>query len=671
MFERLIRYAAAASAERRDMLTLQDVTLCLCWAGQPAAPEANPETRARILDQVAAWQHRPGPPNPETLGRRHQNLLRRALDRLEAGPDASIPRDMADWLLCLDQHAGQAPAMHERVLELLAPHRDRLRDAVESLPEDPVCRYLRGNAAYASAADFRAAAPEKLEEFAGVALHGHGPTLRFQTHLRILDDLPDECTAIVEDHDCDIQGYLLGRLLVRGGCDAGENVAGTVIARTGDIRCRIIVDTARAVAKGGSVHCRHARGPRAVYAARTIRATGSLRRGCYIARVVQAAEEIRGGRVEVSASAEAPYFRPDGDTRLDLVLRLELSCEDYGEVLSGPRRKMLAEAYRRRARAQALAQQHEAACHEVEAHAQSALMYLLGGGIEQRRLAEFLRLERRRDTLERLMRSLRQSLEDGLERLVRAGQGAPLPEEEIGGAVLLPPEGDAESDPDLAREAALVRALDAKLRGRANDRSACWRMLEEARAKLEKVQEQHRSLQAQLVQREEQILAVVAKLNPRTSGAPPQKLQILRHLVEHARSQPGAIVSPDRLRQPIVARAFKGIERWSKRAQEYGEDAAAARQDFDEIVRALKDEHEIHLEAGATPRRPARALGRFAPGVRVFQHLFDEDAGAHLAKALRTFDREDEAPRVITRAGAEMLLAPDGPPSGQDPDQEL
>jgi hypothetical protein len=639
MFERLVRYVATASDNQLSLLKLQDMALCALWRGTPEADSQN--ALAEKLDAaMKRWLHSTPLPVTHTEGRRHQTLLRMAVDFLDHPAQDAMPPDFARLLLAAVTLG--APTAHAtRLYALVQPAIPRLEAlAGQEGPGAPL-QQLRGRVVYAFPDELAKAPVQRIASYRGIRIDQRGPLFRAANHVRLLGDLPHDCLLIVEHGGCNIDGYLLGTLMCAGDCEVRENIGGKLAVSEGNVRCRGIIDRAWVSAKAGNVHCSHAHAPERVSAAGIIRVTGEVLRGSYYAQCLIAGGEVRGAHAEVTRLLEAPVLGAHRDQWLEIVLRRELSCEDYGQLLSGDVRQAVAETYRRRQAAHDYASMAAAAALEAERFAESALMFLFGGGIGQRRLDDLLAMQRRLNVLDRIDRNLQRLLDQAEERLLRGDAATVFPEEEIA------PEDEAE-DPEDSPEWDTLKQLDEEVHA-ARDRGHLWRILMDLRRNREQVGKQRARLILEVQSKEQELLATGPFNDLRSAtdkGA--AKLHILQRVLPMLQKQTQGPLA-DRLRAPFLARTLAAIDRRLARASRYEGLATRATLVFRELAEELRRAHSVQVsDYDQTHSDGARVHGRFDGGVHLFLDFYTADGTTRPPGSRIELEAPESEPRTIS-----------------------
>ncbi len=625
MLERLAEYIAELPEEALGGLLIQDVALGQAYAMAGAIYPSEKAKAQRIAKQAAAWQQRVRPPDEKTEGRRHQWLLREIIDKLEQDTREHLDSDETAFLQAvLSSIKGVAFGKpFDRLRELLAPHAEYVtRRAAERRPA-PGLPLLSKRIQYATEVDIQSAPQRETRLLAGIELPCRGPVLTCPCHLRILGDVPDRCTVVVDGEGvCSVDGYILGRVLSKQHCEVRGNIAGVLIVLYGDIRARGIINNGYVVAKMGNVFCRNAQGPRLVFAGRTISIAESAMLGRYITRVLTVGREVCGGQLHVCERAEAGWFRYLGPSDLRIVLRRELCCEDYGEVTGEELNRLLSEAYRLRSLAHNMDIMARLARREAEHTAQSTLMFLFGGSETHKKLVDIAAARRRLDAIERLTNNVRGVLESTQDGLMRKLELIPVPDQDV-----LDIDSERLIDRELAREseeAAMPRSLPGARR--INPVQAA-RILADAGKKLQHLAKERATLEKTIAKREKEMQALEQyETLLKSSGKANTKLELLVTILPTLRKQPESSPVAVRLKSPFVELSLRNIDRRLRQGNEYREHSATCRKGFQAVSDRLGKDFQVRvLENPGTDDDAARVTGRFERGILIYMDMYTEN----------------------------------------------
>ncbi len=622
MIEGLVEYVAGLPVEEAGRLNLQDMALCQAWGAADPSDARGAALRARI----DAWKAAPVRADEETEGRRHQLLLRESIEALEHDKHQDLLGDELAFVgaaLDLARASAQADCFG-RVLGLLGKHEQALEGRRVALKPSAGLSSLTGRIEYASERDIRRAPHRETRLLAGIELPSRGPVLTCQSNLRVLGDVPDNCTVVVEgDAACSVEGYVLGRVLAKRDCEVRGNIAGIAVVLHGDVRARGIINNATVVAKMGSVHCRNAQGPRLIFASKAIHVAEGAMLGRFVTRFMSVANDVRGGQIQVSGMVEAGHFRHLGASNLAIVLRRELSCEDFGEVTGTELNRLLSDAYRLRGLAHNYDTMEGMARRECEHQAQSTLMYLFGGSETHKKLEDMATAQRRLKTLERTVDTLGEVLEAAEDHLSqRDSAGRSFASEEVGQGL----EDDGPLDQDLAQEHEAARKYRQKLKSRKLSTAQAADMLSELNEKLERLDKERENLEVTIAQRakELQSLEQYGKLLSK-GGKSTTKLDMLQRILPSLRKQPPQSPVVGRLKSAFVEMALRNVDRQLRHATQYNELASKYRNDFQAVSDRLGKDFQMRVLENPSESEVARAIGRFDGGVRIYMDVFIED----------------------------------------------
>ena len=493
MFERLAEWVASWPDDKVAALLLQDMALCRAWAHSCRQESEKEALRAALVPRVRYWQGCRVTHTEETAGRRHQLLLRNAIELLKTGELDRLDGDQAELLIAAHDIVTECvdPAGLGRPLRLIGPHVQRLKAMAAMKQPSAGLAVSARRLQYVSEEDIKNAPVRETRLLAGIELPGRGPVMTVPSHVRILGDVPDGCTVVVEGSShCLVDGYVMGRVLCKTHCEVRGNIAGAVIALKGAIRARGVVNNATVVAKLGSVHISSAQGPRLIFGGTAIKVAHGTMLGHYITREMMVGQDARGGRIEVSQQVRARRFGHLGGTHLDIVLRSSLSSEDFGEVTGKELKKLLSEAYRLRRQMRNFETIATIAQREAEHAARSVLLFLFGGSATQKRIEGLTGMQARLNLIGRMVTNLAASIthaEAGFDALLAAG----APE-------LLPLDPDEPLEPELEKQRQEVLRLQKALGQRLKDRREKSQVIRNAIERLQRLNKERVALQAAL-----------------------------------------------------------------------------------------------------------------------------------------------------------------------------
>ena len=226
MFERLLEYANALEDDGHTGLFLQDVALCGAWYESYDGNATILRPYNRLPRLIEAWTAHITAQQLNTEGRRHQWLLRDEIDALQDGRLPHMERDELDFIAAVFAIGRRVadPQVFRRVLELLHPFVEDLRTRRETLALLPGMPNVSKMNNVINSADIKRARSRQVGSVAGIAMPGRGPILGARGHVKVLDDVPDNCTLVVENGSCSVEGFVFGRVAVHHDCDVRENI---------------------------------------------------------------------------------------------------------------------------------------------------------------------------------------------------------------------------------------------------------------------------------------------------------------------------------------------------------------------------------------------------------------------------------------------------------------
>ena len=587
------------------------------WRGEDRGKE--------LRERISHWQVHWEPPDPGTEGRRHQLLLRELIDALDEGRPDDLNADEAAFLCAVHRLSSGMRDLDafQRLRERLNRPMGALSKRVAEEGTAPGLPGLWRRMGYVTERELRGAPHRESRLLAGIELPCRGAVYETAANLRVLGDVPDNCTVVTEGNaTCCVEGYVLGRVLAKRQCEVRGNVSGVVIVLREDVRARSIINNATAIAKMGSVYCRNAQGPRLVFGGKEIHIAEGVILGQYITRSMVVGNEVRGGQIQVSQRVESKGFRHLGASNLAIVLRRELCCEDFGEVTGEELNQLLSEAYRLRRLAHNYDSMESLARRECEHQAQSALMYIFGGSETHKKLEDIAAARRRLTTLERTANNLQLVLEAAEDRLARRGGG----EHFMGEDALLSFEEVASDDQDLAQENEEAKKFQQKLRSRSLSRTQAANIVSDVKKRLSRLDDERESLDELVVQRsrEMQSLDQYDRLLGK-SGKSATKLELLKNILPSLKQQPADSPSGVRLASQFVQMALRNVDRQLRHASENASLATKYRNEFHAVTERLGKDFQIRVLENPAEEEAARAVGRFDGGVRIYLDVFADN----------------------------------------------
>lgn len=649
MLKRLIDFVASPPPGHAVKLTLQDMALCQQWLESHSRRGLQDSIGTAVANALQRWKAHPDSPDLNTAGRRHQLLLRDLLDLLRNHRAELLSTDEANFLDTVLKVAREigSHAITRRVAELLEPHVDTLKIRRATRESTPGLAPLERRIQYAAERDLQAAEITHIRLLAGIELPCRGPVFKSSGHLRVLGDIPDGCTVVVEnDGCCSVDGYLMGRLLSKKHCEIRHNISGVAIVLTGQIRARGIINNGVAISKMGSVYCVNAQGPRLVFGGQSIDVAENTLMGRFVTRHMRVGGEVRGSRLEISGEATAEYFRHLGMSNVAVVLRRELSCADFGEVTGADLNQLLSRAYALRRHARNFSHLALAARREADHSAQSILMFIFGGGEVQKRLESLLRAQRRHAFVTNVVENLCNMLMDAEEGPYRPSETeAPDPAESLDTEY-----GDeyeellaVQAETSVLRNSLCSAELDRReatlLIRKVREKLAAMRMLQAQMA--DQVLQEERAVQN--IEKYEQILAGGGK------GA--TKLEVLQRILPALNQQSAESAIGKRIRSGFTVRALRTVERAVRHASAFEQKALEHLTNFRAVSERLGKDYQIRiLENPEDEGSVARVTGRFECGSRIYMNEYVENL-ADIPPDAITLTPNDPDLRTYLRAG--------------------
>lgn len=651
MVKRLVEHVAARSPEEIAGLSLQDMGLCMTFY-EACLADAEAKERWSALPRAAvvwASQHNHGARRSE--GRRTQWLLRDLIDILEAEGPESLAWDECGFLgavYALSRKASQSSDF-ERPRSLLQPYIRSLEARKTALQKKKSFRKIERRITIVSEEDIQAAKPREIQVFAGIDMVSRGPVLVLRGHAQVLNAVPENCTLVVEAGSCSVEGFVLGRLAVSGHCDVRDSIAGSVVAKEGDIRARKIIDKALVVAKQGRVHCRETHNPALIYAGAEILVRGPAAMGRYIAPRIVVDASLTGATAEVSRSLAADLVGhlPGYDARI--VLRNHITCEDYGEHPDNDASLLMRRAYALERRIDGLETLLRQTEGEAEFHASTTIFFLCTSGSSQRHVENIQHAQRRLAILKRLMAGLK-SLAAAAQDSIAQPNGEPSEET---GSVAQEIEGEmrmflseGQLDHDLRTAMATMSGLKQKLDEARRSRKLLSSVLQRVRSQLESCVAEAAELNEEVEKSERELKAVLDKVPQLKSGQGVRtNVEILKRVVTTLASQSGALA--DKLRSPFAQLMLRNVRSRQEMAKKYRSLIQELESEYQSISTKLEKNYQIHVARGGEATLPF-VRARFEAGVWIAGDSFALEAEEPHDAVLRTAEIAD-APRIYHR----------------------
>ncbi|MCX5770909.1 MAG: hypothetical protein NTZ09_11645 [Candidatus Hydrogenedentes bacterium] len=674
MVDRVVKYVLSM----RDQLAqvrLEEAAICSAY-GKSASGFRERSRRSEISRVVKNWLSMDSAERPATFGRRQQLLLRVVINLLLSRGVDSLSWDETGFLCEAFDLAVQGKRASERLRGILEPHAGVLRMRREARKRPAGADMLETRV--------RLVFPEQLEEsarrpaplFPGQPRPPLGPTLEAAGPVRVIGGIPDDCTVLVTGGPCSVDGYLLGRLGVSDGCDISENIAGSVVAASGNVRCRNIIEKAFVVAKSGTVKFVQAMNPQLVFGGARIVASDSISRGLFYGADIKSGNLIRGGTFHVTGRLSAKQLMPDEACPLNIVLRTAISFEEYGEQLGSEALHLRARAAGIRRKLMHLGNMVRATQAEAE-HAASTIVLRAFSDLRLMNvLEERGRAGRRVAVLNRLIGALQELYAGAEEALAQHEQ---IPDELTGEAVF----SDIEQDLDeLARDGAAeagfaqeheqIRALYERLGWLRNDRTDILGVLGQLRDQMEAWIVERQGLNAQLDRLNGEVNRAVPEagleaLAQRAKQDREPKLAALQRKIMALKNNPPTADVQRKLQAPLVQLMINMMQRRIQRLNELGVSIKTCKHQLAAVSEELQAKYRLG-ENTRVETTPATATGRFAAGVRIYRDAYVlEDPKPAAGAVLKTPDSGENTITYQRGLACVIAVEPEAEPSTEPP----
>lgn len=681
MYERLANYVVELPDDQLSSLYLEDIALCATWYESHQDSEEIRERYAMLRQIFDRWVNECMAPRTDTMGYRQQPLLRQLIKELGNGHIGRLERDELDLLYFasgLARRSGKLD-MFRRVLTCLAPYSRDIEHCRKEKDLAPGCPALGRRLAVVTADELKSAELRDVRTFGGLNLPIRGPVYMREGSVRVMSDVPADCTVVVDQGSCHVRGNVLGNVAVTVACEVLDNIGGVVIARRGNACARSIVNQATVISKEANIRALSAEDPKILFASREIFIQGKVTGGRCLGRRVVVEGDYTGGDLFVTEWAEAANYRNGESRNLRVCLVRGLSCQDYGEVLSLESGKLLNSAMKLRQRVSNIEELIEITEREADEIAGNILMYILGEEDTQSRVQIIQKRRRRLSFLDRLVsgaHSVMASAEDRINLMSTMTQ-------DMAEAASNASDEQAALD-DLRRELAMLSSegsidteltddkdeiihIGRKLQRRGLTMQGAQQVLGRLLEKCVDLEARGRELR-ESIEREETVIErtmVRAALLERAK-AECSRVEMLKQLLAAARKRPNMdqfkLRSHDRyvvLLQRMMENRVSRIAGYLTTAKEAHEQIEHARKRlWNEFMVSLPDHVLRGWAVGG-----ARIRGCFEPDILIcaWRHLLDEDQGMPKSRIItggevgdvpmrQTFVRTDKS--TIEPAGA-------------------
>ncbi|MBI2424305.1 MAG: hypothetical protein HYV27_15850 [Candidatus Hydrogenedentes bacterium] len=656
MIANLIAFVERKKLDELSNLTLQDAALCRAWANAHADLPGKHPLVEKLNSAVSQWTANYVTGETATAGQRSQLMLRTLIDDLkqDSHQNISIGEVAFAHAVHILLQDGGVRERSPRVAELLEPEAEILRKRLETDRTPLDFTDLESRQLYITSREISAAPVMETRLLAGIELPSRGPLIKVASHVRVLDDVPENCTLVVEGlHHCAVDGYVMGRVLSKLHCDVMANISGVVVVLQGDIRVRSIINNAKVISKMGSVRCQSAQGPKLIFAGKSIHVQEGAMLGTLVTRVLTVGGEVKGGHLQVADQCAASHFRHLGQSALTVSLRRELCCEDYGEITGNELKRLLSKAFRLRRIAHNYQLLASTTRNEVEHGAQAVLMYLFGGSDTHKKLEDYLQTQRRLGIVTRILDNMSLAMEGAQDSLSHKGD---FEKDDIQDPALNTLSDEDQVDEDLRREHEEVDALRKSMDSAAMDYRQTGLLLDQARGKHRKLTEERDALQALLKQKEKNIQSLenYEKVLAASAAGTDSKIKVLLKILPAIRKQPENSPLAMSLRSPFIAMTMGIIERKLKHIKEYEARRASCLDDFRALADRLGKDFQVQVLERPEESGAARVTGIFEKGIRIA--VVDSPGGALTPEESCFLTEGDELPHTYYRTNTSMRV---------------
>jgi hypothetical protein len=629
MIERLLEYVSQSTADSLMAITLEDAAICVASIRTSAG--AHTPLQQSVNDRIELWRSQLTHERRDDQGQRTQPILRYYIDSLKQNAIHKLKSDELAFLVSAFELASNArdTQIFERVKALISPFMGELTSRLASAAARPGMPSFAKRIVYVTEREISSSKLRAVRSLAGIDLSFTGPVYSCKGLLKVIGSVPLGALVHAEDGSCIVCGFVLGIVCATQHCQISDNVSGTVVVKSGEVRCRNLVDKSLVIAKTGSVHCRRAMDPKLVFAGKVIRITDTSLGGVYKSKVVDVANGVVGGEFHVTERLTAKEFRPTDARQCQIVLRSQLTCEDFGEVLGRDAIRMLSFANRLKRKHDLLDTMIKNMQRENEQVAQAALLVICGGDMHVDLMSNLEKAERRVNLLNRVLgasQSLLVTAEEGQDKdtsqrddVHADGHPATDSEDETLRELFADIEQThaefGSSDSTHEDELEALRNYQHLLGEKVKDRKSSLTAVQDLRDRIA-----HWSTERdEILTRIDQMLAELTALMGRLSmldrfGQKAAKTDILRGVVQAIVGSSGNELLKERLGNPYVRYAITGVVKKTERIERYKTDVAAVKADLVRAAERLEKEFLVKLDLGD---RTAGALvtGYFEPGV--------------------------------------------------------
>ena len=635
MLDRLIEHVSTLPEGELGGITLQDIAICDSWYRSLAGDVAGLVQYERLPQQIKAWSNQPALDETLTEGRRHQWVLRELVDELDAGNTRFLAWDELDMLLASLRLARSCsrPEQFERVIQLLDRHATAIEDRHGMVDITPRLPALSTRLHVVTERDIGGAKPREIKMFAGINIQGRGPVLIHRAgHLKVLGSVPENCTLVIEEGSCSVDGFVMGKVAAAQHCEVRENISGVVVVRQGNVRARNIIVRAYVVSKWGGVHCRQAESPDLVFGGTEIWIEKSAIMGKYISPSIHVQGEVYGGVFMVSHQLTAERFRRSDSRELAIVLRTALSCQDYGEVPGPDALRYLAQSANLQRRIAALQTRIQYSQSEAEHAARNAIVYLTGKD-QLHPVAEKLgQAEHRLAQVNRIRAVLQTLVEMGEDRLGRLERVKGLLHDESDASDESSSLDEITSDfahleaeggfaKDITDELADIAGLKERMLATSSDLRKTASSLQQVRERRLFWDREAVELRAVIAKYEAELREVFTskEVLDSQSGAVPT-VALLKQLLAAVRGRTKNPSDPigRRLQSSFMQLSLRTVSTRMERLAEFVASKDKLCEQLNGVASVLVKEHQISVATDDHARIQPRVTGAFDTGVRIY-----------------------------------------------------
>ena len=403
--EALIHYISTLPDEKLALSSLEEMALCAAWFDSFDKNDPKRMVNGDMRKQLDRWVKCVIAPPDDTQGYRQQPILRRLINAAVQSSLDLLERDELDVLYFAYALALRSKKEHlfKRPMDCIQPYLHILRDVRAELTIDSGLPTIDDQYTFCCGSTLKEAPPRDMRSFAGLDLPHRGPVLIAEGHVKVLDDLPDDCAVITEVGNAYVNGVVYGKLAASDHCEIRGNIAGTAVSRKGEIHCAHIMNQALVISKEGQISLSRGESPRIVFAGDKITVTGDVLGGHWFSRSMAITGTVYGGEIHAAGPLVAQRFECTETRRLTIILRSSLNCQDYGELLTAEAMRIMSNAYKLRGLLNNQLELLQMTERESDEYAGNVLVFLLGEDDSTKRIAEVQQMRQRAAYLDRII----------------------------------------------------------------------------------------------------------------------------------------------------------------------------------------------------------------------------------------------------------------------------